>query len=313
MKAVVYKSKGSPDKLVYCDVKEPVPKEDEVLIKVFVASGNAADYRSMKMRLIPKKKIFGSDIAGRVEAVGSKITRLKVGDEVAGDLADYGFGGFAEYAVAPETVLVKKPVGVSFLDAAAFPLASLTALQALRDKGKIEKDHKVLIVGSGGGVGSFAVQLASYFGAEVSAVCGPGNVEKARELGAKHVFDYTKDNFLNSNEHYNLILAINGSYSLRAYKRLLGPGGIYVMIGGSMSQILKSLVFGRLIFTGSLKMHTVSAKPNHTDLDLVIKLIESGEIKPLIDRTYPLDQTAEAMKYLSEGHARGKVLIRVEG
>lgn len=312
MKAVVYNKKGSPEKLIYCDVDKPAPNDNEVLIKVHVVSANAADYRSMKMGIIPKRKIFGADIAGRVESVGKNIRQFKPGDEVIGDLAGYGFGGFAEYVAAPEKALIIKPAKVLFEEAAASPMAALTALQALRDKGNIQKGQKVLIVGSGGGVGTFSVQLAKYFGAIVTGVCSSKNVEQTSSLGADYVIDYTKEDFAKNNMRYDLILAINGNRPLSAFKKVLTPNGIYVMVGGSLLQIFKSLLFGWLMSFGSKKMRSIAAKSNKNDLEFLVKLIEDGKIKSVIERRYPLDKAADAMRYLSEGHASGKVVIYVE-
>jgi NADPH:quinone reductase-like Zn-dependent oxidoreductase len=312
MKAVVYNKKGSPEKLVYCDVDKPVPGEDEVLIKVHAVSINAADYRSMKMGLIPKRKIFGADIAGRIESVGKNISQFRNGDEVLGDLAGCGFGGFAEYVTAPEKALIIKPAKIAFEEAAALPMAAFTALQAMRDKGKIQKGQNVLIAGSAGGVGTFAVQLAKYFGAEVTGICSSKNMEQTKLLGADHVIDYTKEDFTKTNNRYDLILAINGNRSLSAYKRILAPNGIYVMVGGSMGQIFSSLLFGWLMSFGSKKMITQSGKSNKNDLEFLVKLLEDGAIKPVIERRYPLEKTGEAMSYLSEGHACGKVVIIVD-
>jgi NADPH:quinone reductase-like Zn-dependent oxidoreductase len=313
MKAVVYHKKGLPDKLIFCDAEKPSPNDNEVLIKIYAASANAADYRSMRMGIIPKRRIFGADIAGRVESVGKYIRKFKPGDEVIGDLSDFGFGGFAEYAVAPEKALVPKPVNILFEEAAALPLAAITALQALRGKGNIQQGQKVLIAGSGGGVGTYAVQLAKYFGAEVTAVCSTKNVGQTISLGADHAIDYTKDDFTKSNRYYDLILAINGNRPLNAYKRILNPNGIYVMVGGALSQILKSILFGWLMSFGSKKMRYLVAKSNQKDLEFVVKLVEDGKIKPVIDRRYTLENTALAMRYLGEGHARGKVVINVGG
>jgi NADPH:quinone reductase-like Zn-dependent oxidoreductase len=313
MKAVVYHKKGLPDKLIFCDAEKPSPNDNEVLIKIYAASANAADYRSMRMGIIPKRRIFGADIAGRVESVGKYIRKFKPGDEVIGDLSDFGFGGFAEYVVAPEKALVPKPVNILFEEAAALPLAAITALQALRDKGNIQQGKKVLIAGSGGGVGTYAVQLAKYFGAEVTAVCSTKNVGQTISLGADHAIDYTKDDFTKSNRYYDLILAINGNRPLNAYKRILNPNGIYVMVGGALSQILKSILFGWLMSFGSKKMRYLVAKSNQKDLEFVVKLVEDGKIKPVIDRRYSLENTALAMRYLGEGHARGKVVINVGG
>ncbi len=312
MKAVVYNKKGSPEKLIYCDVDKPVQNDNEVLIKILAVSVNAADYRSMKMGLIPKRRIFGADISGRVESVGKNIRQFKNGDEVMGDLAKFGFGGFAEYVTAPEKALIIKPEKISFEEGAALPMAALTALQALRDKGNIQKGQKVLIVGSAGGVGTFAVQLAKYFDTEVTGVCGSNNTIQTSSLGADYVSDYTKEDFTNSKMRYNLIVAINGNYPIFAYKKTLTSNGIYVMVGGSLSQIFKSLLFGWLLSFGSKKMRTVSANANKKDLEFLTKLVEDGKIKPVIDRRYTLDKTADAMNYLSEGHARGKVIINIE-
>jgi NADPH:quinone reductase-like Zn-dependent oxidoreductase len=312
MKAVVYSKKGSPEKLVYCDVDQPVPTDSEVLIKVHAVAVNAADYRSMKMGIIPKRKIFGADVAGRIEAVGKSINHFKPGDEVIGDLAGFGFGGFAEYVTAPEKALVIKPAAISMEEGSTLPMAALTALQALRDKGNIQAGQKVLIIGCAGGVGTFAVQLARYFRAEVTGVCSNQNVQQTISLGADHVIDYSKEDFMKSKTSYDLILAINGNYSLRACKKKLAPGGIYVMIGGSLSQIFKSLLFGWLMSFGSKKMRSLAAKPNKYDLGLITRLAAEGLIKPLIDRHYSLERTAEAMSYMGQGHARGKVVIIVD-
>jgi NADPH:quinone reductase-like Zn-dependent oxidoreductase len=312
MKAIVFNKKSYPDKLVYCDVDKPVPNDNEVLIKVHAVSLNAADYRSMKMGLIPKRKIFGADIAGRIESVGKNISLFKPGDEVMGDLASYGFGGLAEYVTAPERALVIKPEQISFEDGATLPMAAMTALQALRDKANIQKGQKVLIVGSSGGVGTFAIQLAKYFEAEVTGVCSSKNVQQTLSLGADYVIDYTKEEFTKKNKRYNILLGINGNYPLIAYKKILTSNGIYVMVGGSLSQVFKSLLFGWILSIGSKKMKSLAAKANKTDLELLAKLLEKGIIKPVIDRRYSLDMTVDAMNYLKQGHSAGKVVINIE-
>jgi NADPH:quinone reductase-like Zn-dependent oxidoreductase len=311
MKAVVYEKSNSSHVLGLREVEKPIPNDNEVLVKVHAVSLNAADYRSMRMGIIPKKKIFGADIAGRVEAVGGNIRALHVGDEVFGDLSSCGFGGLGEYVTAPESALALKPDSVSFTDAAAVPMAALTALQALRDKGNIQAKQKVLICGAGGGVGTFAVQLAKYFGAEVTAVCGWKNVELVRSLGADKVIDYTTDDFTNTALRYDLVLAVNGNYPLFAYRRLLARKGIYVMVGGALSQVVKSLLFGALLSIGGKKMRVLAAKASKKDLELIVKLVEEGRLHPVIDRLYPLDETCEAMRYLSQGHAHGKVVVAV--
>jgi len=312
MKAVVYNKKGSPDILVLSEIDKPLPNDNEVLIKVRAVSLNAADYRSMKMGIIPRRKIFGADIAGIVESVGKNTTQFKPGDEVMGDLASFGFGGLAEYVSVPERAIVTKPSQISFEDGATLPLAALTALQAIRDKGKIKKGDKVLIVGSAGGVGTYAVQLAKYFEAEITGVCSSKNIKQTISLGADFVIDYTEKNFSGNDNRYNLILGINGNYPLMAYKKSLTPGGIYVMVGGSLSQIFKSLVFGWFLSLGSKTMTSLSAKANKKDLDFLAGLMENGKIKPVIDRRYSLDQSAEAMHYLSQGHSTGKVVVIIE-
>lgn len=311
MKAVLYNKKGSPEKLTLKEIDKPIPKDNEVLVRIHAVSLNAADYRSMKMGIIPKRKIFGADIAGSIESVGKDTTVFKPGDEVMGDLASFGFGGLAEYVTALERALIFKPKQVSFEAAATLPLAGITALQALRKKGNIQRGEKVLIVGSAGSVGPIAVQLARYFGTEVTAICSSRNVDQTRSLGADHVIDYTKENPFQSDERYNLIVGVNGNYPLRAYKRALVPNGRYVMVGGSLSQIFKSLVFGWLLSLGSRKMKSLSAKPNKQDLEFLGILLDNGTIKPVIDRRYTLDKTAEALNYLSQGHASGKVVINI--
>lgn len=312
MKAIVYDRKAVPGKLVFRDVEKPVPSDDEVLVKVIATSVNAADYRSLKLGLIPKKKIFGVDIAGKVEAVGKNIQQFMPADEVVGEISACGSGGFAEYAVAPEKLLVHKPPTISFENAAAIPMAAVTALHAVRNKGNIQKGAEVLIIGSGGGVGSFAVQLAKYYGAFVSAVCSTQNVEQAQKLGADHVIDYSKENFISGKHSYDVILAVNGNYSLRACKRILKPNGRYVMVGGALSQVARSILFGRAMSLGSKTITYIASKPEKHDLEFIMMLANDGWIKPYVEKYYTLDQTAEAVRYAGEGHARGKVVIKVQ-
>jgi NADPH:quinone reductase-like Zn-dependent oxidoreductase len=311
MKAIVFNKKALPDKLVYSDVEKPVPDDNEVLVKIIAVSINAADYRSMKMGLIPKKKIFGADIAGRVESAGKNIQQFKPGDEVIGDLADYGFGGLAEYALTPERLLVLKPPDISFEDAAALPMAAVTAIQALRDKGNIREGHEILILGSGGGVGTYAVQLAKYFGATVTGLCSTKNVEQTKSLGADHVIDYSKENFTRSNRSFDIILAVNGNYPLLACRRMLKPDGRYVMVGGALSQIFKSMLFGWVLSFGSRKIRFLAAKSRQKDLEYIVTLANDGKIRPVIDRRFPLDKAPEAFRYIGEGHAGGKVVVNL--
>jgi NADPH:quinone reductase-like Zn-dependent oxidoreductase len=312
MKAVVYNKKGSPERLIFCEMDKPLPNDNEILIKVHAVSLNAADYRSMKMGIIPRRKIFGADISGSIESIGKNITLFKPVDEVMGDLASFGFGGLAEYVTAPEKALVIKPSQLSFEETATLPMAALTALQAMRDKGKIQKGDKVLIVGSAGGVGTFAVQLAKYFGAEVTGVCSSKNIQQTLSLGADFTIDYLKEDFTKRPDRYNLILGINGNYPLLAYKKILARDGIYVMVGGALSQVFKSILLGWVLSFGSKKIRFLAAKSNQKDLEFIVKLMEDGKIKPVIDMRYSLDKVAKAMQYLGEGHARGKVVINVQ-
>jgi NADPH:quinone reductase-like Zn-dependent oxidoreductase len=311
MKAIVYHKKNASNKLVFSDVNKPIAKDDEVLVQIAAVSINAADYRSMKMGMIPKSKIFGSAISGIVASVGSKVRGFLPNDEVVGDLADFGFGGLAEYAVAPEKALVKKPGNISFADAACFPVAATTALNALSQKGKIQEQQKVLIVGASGGVGTFAIQLAKNFGARVTAVCSAKNIAQADALGADFTIDYSKEDFTKSEDRYDLIVAINGNYPFFAYKRILSSRGTHVMVGGDLSQIFRSIFFGWIFSFGGKKMRFLSAKSNRESLQSVLNLAANKKIKSVIEKRYSLDKTADAMQHISEGHASAKVLIVV--
>lgn len=323
MKAIVYKEYGSPDVLHLEEVAMPIPADGEVLVKVQAASVNAADWRLMRAdpflaRLYTglfkptRFQILGGDIAGRVEAVGKDVSQFKVGDEVFGEVSASGFGGFAEFKCARENELVLKPANLTFEEAAAVPLAALAALQGLRDKGQIQSGQKVLIYGASGGVGTFAVQIAKSFGAEVTAVCSTAKMELARSLGADHVLDYTQEDFTRNGLRYDLILAANGDRSIFDYKRALNEGGIYVMVGGKAGQLFQALLLGPWIsMLGSKKMRAVTSKPNQEDLLFLKELIESGKLKPVIDRRFPLSEVADAVRYIEAGHATGKVVISV--
>jgi len=321
MKAIVYKRYGPPDVLQLKEVEKPTPKDDEVLIKVHAASLNAYDWHLLTadiflVRLMgggllkPKNKIPGADMAGRVEAVGRNVTQFHPGDDVFGDI---GRGGFAEYACSRENRLVSKPANLSFEEAAAVPMAALTALQGLRDKGLIQPGQKVLINGASGGVGTFAVQIAKFFGAEVTAVCSTGKMDLARSIGADRVIDYTKEDFTKNGQHYDLIFAANGFHPILDYRRALGPKGIYVVAGGTIAQMFQATLLGPWIsMAGSKKMGGLSAKVSQKDLVFIKELLEAGKVRPVIDRRYPLDEVPEALRYLGEGHARGKVVISTE-
>jgi len=319
MRAVACPSYGPPDVLELTEIEKPTPKDDEVLVEVHAASVNAADWHIMRgkpsmMRLMgvgllrPKNKILGSDIAGRVEAVGTNVKRFQPGDEVFGNTP----GGFAEYVCAREDALVLKPANISFEEAAAVPLAAVTALQGLR-KGRVGPGQKVLINGASGGVGTFAVQIAKSFGAEVTAVCSTRNLEQARSIGADHVIDYTQEDFTRSGQHYDLILAASGYHWISDYKRALGPKGIYVMTGGSMAQLFQAMLLGPwMSMTGSKKMGNIMARTNQKDLAFLKELLGTGKIIPVIERRYPFSQVPEAIRYLEEGHARGKLVVAME-
>ena len=323
MKAIVYTKYGAPDVLELKEVEKPTPKDHEVLVKVHAVSANAADLHLLRgdpflLRLVsgllkPKNTILGADIAGRVEAVGKNVKEFQPGDEVFGDISACGWGGFAEYVCARENALVLKPACLTFEQAAAVPMAAVTALQGLRHKRQIQPGQKVLINGASGGVGTFAVQIAKSFGAEVTAVCSTRNVAMARSLGADHVIDYTQEDFTKNGQRYDLILAVNGYQSISDYQRALSPAGMYVMSGGSGAQMSQAMLLGPWIsMTGSKKMGNLLAKPNQKDLVFVKELLEAGKVVPVIDRRYTLSEVPEAIRYLEEGHAKGKVVITLE-
>ena len=322
MKAIVYTEYGTPDVLHLKDVEKPAPKENEVLVKVHATSVNAADWHlltadiflvRLKSGLLkPKYTILGCDIAGQVEAVGRDVKQFKPGDAVFGDVFGLNFGGFAEYVSAPESDLALKPANLSFDEAAAVPLAAKTALQGLRDLGHIQSGQKVLINGASGGVGTFAVQIAKYYGADVTAVCSTRNVDMARTLGADHVIDYTKEDFTQNGQQYDLILAVNGYHPISAYRRALTPKGIYVMTGGSMAQLLEVMLQGPLMSKkDGQQLGALTLKPNPKDLPLLKELLETGKVVPVIDKRYSLSEVPDALRYFGEGHAKGKVVITV--
>jgi NADPH:quinone reductase-like Zn-dependent oxidoreductase len=307
MKAIVYTQHGPPNVLQIREVARPEPRKDQVLVRVYAASANTLD---LLKRI---NKVPGADIAGRVEAIGEAVTQFQPGDEVFGVPARFA-GGFAEYTCVPEGRLARKPAKLSFEAAASVPVASMTALQGLRNKGKIRPGHKVLINGASGGVGTFAVQIAKSFGAEVTGVCSARNLAMARSLGADHVIDYAREDFTQNGQRYDLIIGVNGYHSILDYRRALAPRGRYVAIGGSKSQVLQGILVGPVLSTiGSKKMGFMGiARPNQEDLVTVKELVEAGKVAPVIDRSYPLAGAAEAMGYLADGHAQGKVVITVD-
>jgi NADPH:quinone reductase-like Zn-dependent oxidoreductase len=324
MKAIICTKYGSPDVLQLQEVEKPAPKDDEVLIKIHAASINSRDWRMMRanpffIRLMPggfvqpKNKILGADVSGQVEAIGRYVKQFKPGDEVFGFLPSAtGRGTFAEYVCANDNAVALKPANLSFEQAAAVPLAALTALQGLRDKGNIQPGQKVLIQGASGGVGTFAVQIAKAFGAEVTAVCSTRNMEMACSLGADHVIDYKQEDFTRNGQRYDLILAANGYHPLSDYLRVLSLEGIYVVAGGSMLQLFQAVLHGRQNSkTGGQKTYVVSLAQSQKDLILMKELLEAGKVVPVIDECYPLSKTAEAFRYYETVRAKGKVVITV--
>ena len=319
MKAVVYEKFGPPDIVLQLrEVEKPAPRDNEVLVKVHAVSVNFGDWGFVRgkpflVRLMgagllrPKNTILGSDIAGRIEAVGRNVEQFQPGDEVFGELAMSGWGGFAEYASAPENVLAPKPANLTFEEAAAVPQAATVALQGLRDEGQIQPGQKVLINGASGGIGTFAVQIAKSFGAEVTGVCSTRNLDMVRSIGADHVIDYTKEDFTLNEQGYDLIIDIVANRSTSDYMRALGPEGRYVAVAFNP----KSLFQGSGSRDGK-KASSLGAKSSVEDLVFIKELIEAGRVVPVIDRRYPLSEVAEALLYYGERHAQGKVVITVE-
>ena len=323
MKAIVYHEYGSPDVLELQDVDKPVVEDDEVLVRVRAASANPADWHFMRgvpyvMRpqsglRKPKNGFLGRDIAGEVEAVGNDVTGFRPGDEV---FANVESGGFAEYASVAEGLLVATPVNLTFEQAAAVPLAALTALQGLRDAGHVQPEQKVLIIGASGGVGTFAVQITKSLGADVTGVCSTRNMELVRSLGADHVIDYTQADFTQSGQKYDLVFQLAGTSSPSDLRRSLTSEGTLVLSSGDsdgrwigpVDRLVKAAVLSPFV---SQKLGSFLAKPNRDDLQFLKELIEAGKLMPVIDRTYPLSEVPEAIRYLEEGHARGKVVIAV--
>jgi NADPH:quinone reductase-like Zn-dependent oxidoreductase len=323
MKAVVYYNYGSPDVLKYEEIEKPTAGDHEVLIKVRAASVNPYDWHFMRgipylIHIIaglrqPKDKRLGADVAGQVEAVGSNVTQFKPGDEVFGSCK----GAFAEYACASESALVIKPDNVTFVQAASVPIAAYTALQGLRDQGHIQPGHKVLINGAAGGVGTFAVQIAKSFGADVTGICSTKNLGMVRSIGADHVIDYTHEDFTECGQRYDILFDLIANHSLSACRRVLNPRGICVTAGGSAGRwmihpIARSLAALVLSQFGSQKFVGCFAKPSQQDLAVMHDLMKAGKVTPVIDSSYSLSEVPEAIRYLEEGHARGKVVISLD-
>jgi NADPH:quinone reductase-like Zn-dependent oxidoreductase len=324
MKAIVQRRYGAADVLSYEDIDKPVIKDDEVLIRVRAAAVNHADWvyvsgRPLIARLAfglrkPKNMVRGKDVAGQVEAAGKAVTQFRPGDEVYGEL---DAGSFAEYIAAPAGLLALKPANLTFEQAATVPVSGNTALQGLRDVGKVKPGQKVLINGASGGVGTFAVQIAKAFGAEVTGVCSTRNSELVRSLGADHVIDYTQENFTRNGLRYDLIFDMIGNHSLTECRRALTPEGTLVLSSGTggrvlgpMGRIVRALVLSRFV---SQELRSLLLTRSQENLDALRDLIESGKVTPAIDRTYPLKETPEAIRYFAEEHARAKIAITVSG
>jgi NADPH:quinone reductase-like Zn-dependent oxidoreductase len=323
MKAIVYCDYGSPEVLKVEDIEKPAPGDDQVLVRVRAASANPLDWHYMRgtpyvMRLgaglrKPKVTRLGVDFAGTVEAVGRNVKRFKPGDEVFGGRT----GAFGEYVtVREDRAVVLKPANLTFEQAASVPVAAITALQGLRDKGKVQAGQKVLINGASGGVGTFAVQIAKSLGAEVTGVCSTRNVDMVRSIGADHVIDYTKEDFTKSTQRYDLILDNVGNHSMLESSRVLNPKGKYIMVGGPsgrwidpLPRVVNAFVLSRFV---SQEMGMFLAELNQQDLTILGDLMQAGKVKPVIDRRYRLSDAPEAIRYLEAGHARGKVIITME-
>ncbi len=323
MKAIICAGYGL-NSLKLTEVEKPVPRDNEVLVKVHassvttdslvMATGKPFFVRLMTKALLkPRIKTPGIDIAGRVEAVGNNVTQFKPGDEVSGLLSDTSYGGFAEYVCTPENSLSMKPANLSYEEAAAVPESALVALRGLRDYGKVRKGQKVLIYSASGGIGTFAIQIAKYYGAEVTAVCSARNLELVRSIGADHVIDYTREDFTKNGQQYDLILAVRKSRPVWAIKRALGPQGIYVSTASpSISRLFQEYLIGPRIFkNGDKKIAVIITKVEQKDLMFLKEIIEAGKVRPVIDRTFPLSEVPEAFRYYAKGHARGKVVITI--
>jgi NADPH:quinone reductase-like Zn-dependent oxidoreductase len=324
MKAIAQAQYGSPDVLQLTEVERPVVGDHDVLVRVHASAVHAGDWHLMRgepwlVRLMfggilkPKIKILGCDVAGRVEAMGKAVTQFSLGDEVLGELSGCGFGTFAEYVCASEAALVLKPAALSFEQAATVPTSALAAFQALRDLGQIQPGQRVLINGAASGVGSFAVQMAKAWGAEVTGVCGPQKIETVRSLGADYLIDYTQTDFTQNRHRYDLILDVAAYRSVLVCQRALTPVGTYVLVGGSISRLFQTmLLLGPWISnTSRRKVCVLSSQPNQADLLAICELLESGQVVPLIDRCYSLAEVPEAIRYLEARQARGKVAIKV--
>lgn len=317
MKAFITNSYGSPDVLELQDVERPICEDNQVLVKVHATSINYGNIVLLRGKPFiarfafgitkPKFKIPGGDIAGTIEAVGKNVTQFQVGDEVLGDLSSSGWGGYAEYVAVPETSIVIKPKNISFEEAAAIPMAASTALQALRNKGNVQEGQNVLIYGASGGVGTFAVQIAKSLGANVTAVCSTRNVEICKSLGIDHVIDYKRETIFEKNQKYDLILGVNGYQPIHAYLKVLKPNGRFIHVGGSQNQMSQAM----LRSIGNKKINVFMQSHKQEDLNFIRELVESKQLTAVIDRQFSFNELPEAFKYFEEGHAQGKVIVKV--
>jgi NADPH:quinone reductase-like Zn-dependent oxidoreductase len=325
MKAIVCTKFGFPTAIQLKEVEKPIPGENDVLVENFASCVNYNNQILVRSKFLPlrwimgnrlmsKYRIPGTNMAGRVELVGKNVKQIKPGDDVYGDLFGNGQGCFAEYVCAPENAVALKPTNLSYEEAAALPEVALVALRGLRDYGKIQKGHHILIYSASGGIGTIAIQIAKYYGAEVTAVCSARNSDLVRSLGADHVIDYTKEDFTRSGNRFDIIFAIRYTRSIFAIRRALNPGGIYVSTAGpSITRLFQEFFIGPQIFRNeSKRIAVINPEIKGTDLDFLRELIEADKIKPVIDRSYPLRETAEAFKYYGKGHARGKVVISIK-
>ncbi|MEJ2241222.1 MAG: NAD(P)-dependent alcohol dehydrogenase [Candidatus Bathyarchaeota archaeon] len=318
MKVFLRTKYGSTDVLFIKDIEKSSPKENKVLVKVCAASVNVDDLEHLRGTfavrmsgpLKPKYKILGSDIAGRIEAVGNNVKQFKLGDEVFGDLTEYGFGGFAEYVCVSEDALVLKPANLSFEEASTLTSRASIAVRYLRAKRQIQPGDKVLVNGAGGGVGTFAVQIAKYFGAEVTGVDSTAKLDMLRYIGADNVIDYTREDFTKNEQHYDLILDVSAHHSILEYKSALSENGIYLIVGGSRSSILQALLLGPFIsMIGNKKMGIPFVGSKKEDLIFIKDLVEAGKVVPVIDRYFPFEEIPEALRYLEQGKQKGKIII----
>ncbi|MCF2649309.1 NAD(P)-dependent alcohol dehydrogenase [Niallia circulans] len=323
MKAIISEKYGMPETLKLGEVDKPIPKHNEVLVKVYASSINFGNLalltgKPLPVRFVfglrkPKYRIPGGDIAGVVEAIGKDVTQIQIGDQAYGDLANNGWGAFAEYVAVDEKTVALMPSNLSFTEIAGVPMAGTTALQAIRNIGKVRTGQEILIHGASGGVGTFAVQIAKALGAEVTAVVSTRNVDLVKSLGADHVIDYKKDDFVNDTKTFDTIFGVNGSQSIFTYKKKLKENGVFIHVGGANNQFYQTMLLGPLLsLFGKKKFITFLQRPNQQDLVFINGLIEEGKVKPIMDRSYSLNDVPEAFQYFEKGHSQGKVIITME-